>query len=115
MIIFACRLIFFPWYEQCPTYFRSGILLDHQSPAIKNGVIQDWEAMEELWRHGFHKLGVATEEEAWKVGQGQGQGRRQGQFSISEDLFIFYSRTITFLSGIFNPSCAMPPERPKSL
>ena len=66
--------------------------MDHQSSAIKNGVIQDWEAMEELWRHGFHKLGVATEDEAWKVGQGQGQGRHQGQFSISEDLFASYSQ-----------------------
>ena len=48
--------------------------------------------MEELWRHGFHKLGVATEDEAWKVGQGQGQS----QLSISEDLFASYSQHLFF-------------------
>ena len=53
-------------------HFCSGILLDHQSSAIRNGMIHDWEAIEELWRHGFHKVGVATEEEAWKVGRGKG-------------------------------------------
>ena len=77
--------------------FFSGILLDHQSLAIKNGVIQDWEAMEELWRHGFHKLGVATEDEAWKVGQGQVQGRRQGQFSSSENPLRLLLETYYFL------------------
>ena len=66
--------------------------MDHQSSAIKNGVIQDWEAMEELWRHGFHKLGVATEDETWKVGQGQ--GRRPGQVSVSEEPFTLSLRFV---------------------
>ena len=34
---------------------------------IKNGVVQDWAAVEELWRHAFHKVGVATEQDGWKV------------------------------------------------
>ncbi len=34
---------------------------------MKNGVIHDWDGMEELWRHGFHKLGVATEDQGWQV------------------------------------------------